>query len=382
MIKIVVIDKDLLTHQIVEVLVPFPCSIISVSKKQDINSEINRHLPDTIFIRTEDDESESLQLLEKLHEEKPHIPIIMLHPKPDYRFAMSAIKHGAYHFLCIPHDFQELPSIIHGLARLILKNSLSGVNENSEELNRIKGESACCSKLKKEIAAAAPSEIPVLILGETGTGKELVAQALHDLSHRNKGPFVPINCAAIPNDLLETELFGCRRGAFTGAVDRLGFFEKSHQGTLFLDEIGELSLPSQAKLLRVLETKTVTPLGSTDIIPANPRFISATNDSIEKKLKDNHFRTDLLFRINTIVIHVPPLRKRKEDIPLLANYFLNKMADPYRKKKISINALEKLSTHQWPGNVRELGNTVERAAVSCEGPIIRPHHISFFNLKL
>ena len=369
-----------MTHKIVEVLVPFPCRIISISAGQNVKTEINRHIPDTILIRTEEDESESLQLLKKLHEDKPHIPIIMLHPKPDYRFAVSAIKHGAYHFLCVPHDFQELPAIIHGLARLIIKNSVSGVGEYSEELNRIIGESPCCRRLKKEIVTAAATEIPVLILGETGTGKELVAQALHDLSPRNRNAFIPINCASIPNDLLETELFGCRRGAFTGAVDRPGFFEKSHGGTLFLDEIGDLPLPSQAKLLRALETKTVTPLGSTDIIPANPRFISATNETLEKKLKDNQFRTDLLFRINTIVIHIPPLRKRKEDIPLLADYFLQKMANPYRDKKISINALEKLYTHHWPGNIRELGNTVERAAVSCDGPVIRPHHISFFNL--
>lgn len=371
-----------MTHKIVEVLVPFPCHIISVSHRQNVSAEINRHGPDTIFIRTDEDESESLHLLKKLHEDKPHIPVIMLHPRPDYRFAMAAIKNGAYHFLCVPHDFQELPSIIHGLARLIIKNSIAAVNEYSEELNRIIGDSPGCRKLKKEISTAAATDIPVLILGETGTGKEMVAQALHALSPRSNRPFVPINCASIPNDLLETELFGCRRGAFTGAVDRPGFFEKSHGGTLFLDEIGELALPSQAKLLRALETKTVTPLGSTDIIPANPRFISATNDSLEKKLKDNQFRTDLLFRINTIVIHIPPLRKRKEDIPLLADYFLKKMTHPYNDKKISINAIEKLYTHQWPGNVRELGNTVERAAVSCEGPIIRPHHISFFNLKL
>ena len=234
MIKIVVIDRDLLTHQIVQVLVPFPCRVISVSSKENVRTEINRHSPDTIFIRTNEDESESLELLKSLHEEKPYIPIILLHPKPDYRLAMSAIKQGAYHFLCVPQDFPELPAIVHGLARLIIKNSLTSVNEKSEELACIIGQSQSCRKLKKEIAAAAPCDFSVLILGETGSGKELVAQTLHSLSLRNKAPFVPINCAAIPNELMETELFGSRRGAFTGAVDRVGFFEKSHGGTLFL----------------------------------------------------------------------------------------------------------------------------------------------------
>jgi transcriptional regulator with PAS, ATPase and Fis domain len=219
----------------------------------------------------------------------------------------------------------------------------------------------------------APSEATVLLLGETGTGKELVAQAIHRNSARSGGPFVTVNCAALPETLLESELFGHERGAFTGATTRKdGRFVLAHHGTLFLDEIGELTLPLQAKILRVLQAREFEPLGSTRSVKVDVRIITATNRELEKMVREGRFRDDLYYRLNVFPVVLPPLRERQEDLPALAEFFLKKFGEKNRRAGISLapEVLEAFKHYPWPGNIRELENVMERAVIVCQGTII------------
>jgi two-component system, NtrC family, response regulator HydG len=223
------------------------------------------------------------------------------------------------------------------------------------------------------LAMVAPSEATVLLLGETGTGKELVAQAIHRNSLRAAGPFVVVNCAALPETLLESELFGHERGAFTGATNRKeGRFVLAHHGTLFLDEVGELSLPIQAKLLRVLQAREFEPLGSTHTVKVDVRIITATNRDLEKMVREGRFRDDLFYRLNVFPVMLPPLRERQEDLPTLAAFFLQKFSEKNRREGISLapEVLEALRRYPWPGNIRELENVMERAVILCRETII------------
>jgi two-component system, NtrC family, response regulator HydG len=219
----------------------------------------------------------------------------------------------------------------------------------------------------------APSEATVLLLGETGTGKELVAQAIHRNSSRVAGPFVAVNCAALPEALLESELFGHERGSFTGATNRRdGRFVMAHQGTLFLDEVGELSLPIQAKILRVLQSREFEPLGSTHTVKVDVRIITATNRNLEKMVREGLFREDLFYRLNVFPVVLPPLRERQEDLPALAKYFLKQFGEKNRREGLSLapEVLEAFRRYAWPGNIRELENVMERAVIVCQGDTI------------
>lgn len=219
----------------------------------------------------------------------------------------------------------------------------------------------------------APSEATVLLLGETGTGKELVAHAIHRNSPRATGPFVAVNCAALPETLLESELFGHERGAFTGAANRKdGRFVLAHHGTLFLDEVGELTLPVQAKILRVLQAREFEPLGSTRTVKVDVRIITATNRDLEKMVREGRFREDLYYRLNVFPVVLPPLRERQEDLPALAEFFLKKFSEKNRREGISLapEVLEAFRRYAWPGNIRELENIMERAVIVCQGTVI------------
>ncbi|MFZ5448113.1 MAG: sigma-54 interaction domain-containing protein [Thermodesulfobacteriota bacterium] len=223
------------------------------------------------------------------------------------------------------------------------------------------------------LAMVAPSEATVLLLGETGTGKELVAQAIHRNSGRAAGPFVVVNCAALPETLLESELFGHERGAFTGANNRKdGRFVLAHHGTLFLDEVGELNLPIQAKILRVLQTREFEPLGSTRTVKVDVRIITATNRDLEKMVREGQFREDLYYRLNVFPVVLPPLRERQQDLPVLAEFFLKKFCEKNRREGISLTpeVLEAFQRYPWPGNIRELENVMERAVIICQGDTI------------
>jgi len=238
------------------------------------------------------------------------------------------------------------------------------------------GQSSSFQAVLKTVMKVAGTDATVLLFGESGTGKELIAKTIHFQSKRARGPFVAINCAAIPENLLEAELFGSEKGAFTGAVKRIGKFEQANGGTIFLDEVGELPISLQPKLLRVLQERTVEPLGSSKTIKVDVRIISATNKDLAEEIRKGNFREDLFWRLNVIPIYIPPLRDRKEDIPLLIEHYLKSFCSVY-KKSVSIDeeALKILVSYEWPGNVRELANTIERLVVMSESNVIKPHDL-------
>jgi transcriptional regulator with GAF, ATPase, and Fis domain len=241
------------------------------------------------------------------------------------------------------------------------------------DFSGVLGPSPRIREIFKLLEMVAPSEATVLLLGETGTGKELVAQAIHRNSPRVACPFVAVNCAALPEALLESELFGHERGSFTGATNRRdGRFVMAHQGTLFLDEVGELSLPIQAKILRVLQAREFEPLGSTRTVKVDVRIITATNRDLEKMVREGRFREDLFYRLNVFPVVLPPLRERQEDLPALAEFFLRKFGEKNRREGIALapEVLEAFRRYPWPGNIRELENVMERAVIVCQGNII------------
>ncbi len=293
--------------------------------------------------------------------------------------AVRATKLGAF-------DFIEKPLSL-GKVILVVRNAIEYLRLGDEnrrlraelgERQQILGGSVPMKALRQQIALTAPTNGRVLIYGESGTGKELVARALHASSSRNTMPFVEVNCAAIPEELIESEMFGHRKGSFTGASeDKVGKFQKADGGTLFLDEVGDMSLKTQSKVLRVLEEQRVEPLGSNQPVTVDVRVIAATNKKLEEEIGRNAFREDLFYRLNVIPFYVPSLRQRTEDIPVLAAHFLAAFSEAYGKKprEFSASAMNVLLSYPWPGNVRELKNLVERLVIMCPSPKIEPHHL-------
>jgi DNA-binding NtrC family response regulator len=311
---------------------------------------------------------DGIEVLEKLKESKPEVPVIMISGHGTIKIAVEATKNGAFDFLEKPPDLNRLLTSV--------RNALKSgelIQENREirkELHGstdIIGESPAIIKVKKMIEKVAASNSRVLITGENGTGKELVARAIHEKSKRASKKFVDVNCAAIPPDLLESELFGHEKGAFTGASSqRIGKFEQADGGTLFLDEIGDMSADSQAKVLRALQENQITRVGGTDRIDVDVRVLSATNQDLQEQIENGAFREDLFHRLNVIPIHLPPLRERANDITILANWFLDQLSEReivFAGKSFSDDALKMLEKQSWSGNIRELQNVVERLAL-------------------
>ena len=301
-------------------------------------------------------------------EENPLMPVIVMTAFGSVETAVLAIKEGAFDFITKPFDTDHLLVLMKRALetqRLMTENMLMKEEFSSQlGLPRIIGKSEKISEVAQQIQKVAPSKTTVLILGESGTGKELFARAIHYLSPRKEYPFVPINCAAIPRELLESELFGHERGAFTGAdFKKIGKFELADKGTVFLDEIGEMDTALQAKLLRVLQEGEIERLGGLKTIKIDVRVIAASNRDIEKAVSEKAFREDLYYRLSVFPVRIPLLRERAEDIPMLAEFFLNKYCAELKTplKSISAEALETMVEYQWKGNVRELENTIERA---------------------
>ncbi|HEV2196740.1 MAG TPA: sigma-54 dependent transcriptional regulator [Candidatus Acidoferrum sp.] len=310
----------------------------------------------------------------------PHPPaVIMISGHGTIETAVRATKLGAFDFIEKPLSLEKIILLVRNAIqqRRLEEENLLLRNELGHRYQVI-GDSVPMKALRQQIAVTAPTNGRVLIYGESGTGKELVAHALHAASLRAKGPFVEVNCAAIPEELIESELFGHIKGSFTGATeDKIGKFQKADGGTLFLDEIGDMSLRTQSKVLRVLEEQRFERVGSNLASNVDVRVIAATNKNLEQEIARGAFRQDLFYRLNVIPFYVPPLRDRREDIPTLANYFLREFSSEYSKKtrELSDSAMEILLRYPWPGNVRELRNLVERLVIICPQARIEPHHL-------
>jgi DNA-binding NtrC family response regulator len=323
-----------------------------------------------------------IEVLRASRDEESLRPVIVMTAYGSVENAVSAMKQGAYDFITKPFDTEHLLMLIRRALenqRLLAENILLREEISSRFLPPIVGKSPAMADLAEKIRRVAPAKSTVLLLGESGTGKELFARAIHWLSPRRDHPFVAINCAAIPKDLIETELFGYEKGAFTGAEKtKPGKLELADMGTVFLDEVGELDFSLQAKLLRALQENEIERVGGTRPIRIDARIVAASNRDIERAVAEKAFREDLFYRLNVFPLRIPPLRERKGDIPLLAEYFLSKYSAELKsgQKKLSAEAVEALAGYFWKGNVRELENAMERAVILSDGEWIRAKHLN------
>lgn len=335
-----------------------------------------------VDLKLNDGNADGIKLMEALHQAAPDMPVIILTAYGTIKNAVAAIKQGAYNYLTKPFDHHELlAQIRNGLEKVQLSREvkrLQALVSEQSNLSHIIGRSRPMQEILNKIRRAAGTDANICIYGESGTGKELVARSLHLLSARKDMPFVAINCASIPEGLLEAELFGYEKGAFTGAVKKKrGLFSQAHTGTLFLDEISETPLSMQVKLLRVLEEKQFYALSGEKPVIVDVRIIAAANRDLAKAVKAGAFREDLYYRLHVIPIHIPPLRERKADIPILAHHFLQKFTAPPNQKTAALSrgAMEKLMAYDWPGNVRELENTMEYAVAMSPASVIESDFI-------
>lgn len=345
--------------------------------------EPNVVLLDMNFSKGRSDGEEGLSWLRKIKELSPDTQVIMITAYGDVPKVVEAIKAGAADFVEKPWRNEKLLATIHAVfalsqAKAKLSEARTMQSAMSEAMGQpfsdVIGESEAMQAVLRTVAKVAGTDANILILGENGVGKEVIARAIHRQSHRAKAVFVPVDMGAIPESLCESELFGHKKGAFTGAVEnRVGRFQMAHGGTLFLDEIGNIPISMQPKLLQALQSLTITPVGSDRSSKVDIRLISATNQPLRELIAQGRFREDLLYRINTVEIHIPPLRERPGDVELLADHYLNLYARKYRKGELSVQpeVYQKLRSYAWPGNVRELQHMVERAVILCDGSTIK-----------
>lgn len=324
---------------------------------------------------------DGIEVLEKIFEISTEIPVIMISGHGNIDTAVEAIKKGAFDFLEKPLDLNRLLiTIRNALDKSTLITETRVLKRKITKTHEIIGDSNAISKVKEMIELVAPTDARVLITGDNGTGKELVARWLHEKSKRAEMPFIEVNCAAIPSELIESELFGHEKGSFTSAIkQRKGKFEQAHGGTLFLDEIGDMSLSAQSKVLRALQENKITRVGSDKDINVDVRIIAATNKNIQEEIRENHFREDLYHRISVILINIPPLNDRIEDIPLLAEHFNKLICEEYgmSTKTITGDAIKELQKINWSGNIREFRNVLERLIILCEKQITGKDVIAF-----
>lgn len=319
-----------------------------------------------------------LEILSAARATDPDMPVILMTAQATLQSAMQAVNEGAFYYIQKPFRNDELLAIVRRAAdvRSLRVENLSlkqEIRRHRGGVERPVGANKSWIEVLRVAETVAPTDSTVLLQGESGTGKEVVARYIHELSARSGGSFLSINCGALPEGLLESELFGHVKGSFTGAVkDKTGLFTAAGKGTFFLDEIGETTPATQVKLLRVLQHREVIPVGATEAIPVDTRVIAATNRDLEEEIKRGGFRSDLFYRLNVIALHLPPLRQRRDDIPLLADTFLHRIAASRGEepKTVGDDALETLLSYEWPGNVRELENALERAVILTHGPII------------
>ncbi len=324
-------------------------------------------------------EMDGIETLRRFREIRPDMPVIMVTGHGTIETAVKTTKMGAYDFIVKPPELQHLTLVVkHGLEESRLRQENESLRRSIERRHEIVGESKQIRTLKQQIALAGPTNGWVLIHGESGTGKELVARAIHRASRRSSGPFIEVNCAAIPQELIESELFGHEKGSFTGATGmKRGKFEIAHGGTIFLDEIADMSMATQAKVLRVLEGQEFQRVGGTKPLKTDVRVIAASNKNLADEIRKGSFREDLYYRLNVIPLEVPPLRDRTDDIPRLVRHFLQEFSAEYgqKAKTIDQDALNLFVRYQWPGNVRELRNIIERLIIMVPCPVLRVNDV-------
>ncbi|MEO8580797.1 MAG: sigma-54 dependent transcriptional regulator [Gemmatimonadales bacterium] len=339
----------------------------TIANAADGIAEYQKWRPHLVFLDVKMAGMDGMEALKKLRELDPNAVVVMISGHATIRTAVEATQLGAYEILEKPLDTDRILVMLrNALSSLDLKEENARLRESIDAPFEIVGKTPVMRALMEKIEKVAASPARVLITGENGTGKELVARALHRMSPRAGKPFVEVNCAAIPGELIESELFGHMKGSFTGAIsDRAGKFEQANKGTLFLDEIGDMSLAAQAKVLRVLQDNVITRIGGAKPISVDVRVIAATNKTLENEIAAGKFREDLYYRLNVVPIHVPPIRERREDINMLAQYFASTLSarEGIQPHTFTADALERLSSLDWPGNVRELRNTVERLLI-------------------
>ncbi len=382
---LVVDDDDLVLESLRMVLKEAGHKVKAVNSPRKALSLLEKGDYDLVITDMRMPEMSGIEFLEKVKEKDQGLPVIMITAYGTVDTAVTAMKKGASDYIMKPFSADELEVVVE---KALEAHRLREENVRLKELVRCQaevdeefiGESAPIKALKRELEKIARSDATVLVMGETGTGKELIARRIHALSQRAEGPYVRVNCAAIPDTLVEAELFGHEKGAFTGAVyTRKGKFELAHGGTILLDEIGEMPLHLQAKLLRVLQEGEVDRIGGSSPVKVDVRVVATTNRDLAQEVKEGRFREDLFFRLNVVPIYVPPLRERKEDIPLLAEAFLRRYSRKMGKeiKGITDSAMKVLLDYDWPGNVRELENCIHRAVVLCEGSYLEEELVSF-----
>jgi len=353
--------------------------VTAVSSGEECIEAVERRPFDLILLDIWLPGIDGLATLERINEHDGAPMVVMISGHGKIETAVRATKLGAFDFIEKPLSLDKtVLAVKNALDYLRLEKENRRLRAELEQRYQILGDSVPMKALRQQIALTAPTNGRVLIYGESGTGKELVARALHAQSSRAQGPFVEVNCAAIPEELIESELFGHRKGSFTGASeDKAGKFQKADGGTLFLDEVGDMSLKTQSKVLRALEEQRVEPIGSSEMAAVDVRVIAATNKKLEDEISRNAFREDLFYRLNVIPFTVPPLRDRTEDIPILARHFLAEFNRAYGKKpkELTPAAMEVLLRYPWPGNVRELKNLIERLVIMSPAQHIEPQHL-------
>ena len=366
-IVLIVDDEGSIRESLSEIFKDEGYYVLTSSSGEEAIETVKEQSPDLIFLDIWLSGIDGIQTLEEIKGLKPDLPIIMISGHGNIELAVKATRIGAYDFLEKPLSLERvLLAAKRALEKQALETEYKALKQDLTKRFRLIGSSQKMTVLKEQIDMAAQSNSRVLIMGESGSGKEIVARFLHENSKRVGKPCIEVNCAAIPQELIESELFGHEKGSFTGAFERKkGKFELADEGTLFLDEVGDMSLSAQSKVLRVIETQEFQRVGGSRNIKVDVRIIVATNKDLREEVKKGNFREDLLYRLDVIPIIVPPLRERKDDIPSLVEYFLEYFSSEYgqKLKKITPEAIKMLETHDWPGNIRELRNVIERLVI-------------------
>jgi two-component system nitrogen regulation response regulator NtrX len=371
---LIVDDEESVRKSLADVMRDEGYEVVTAASGREGIDLLNEVQPSLALLDIAMPEMDGIETLRRFREIRPDVPVIMVTGHGTIETAVKTTKMGAYDFMVKPPELAHLTLVVkHGLEEFRLREENESLRRSIERKSEIVGESVKIRTLKQQISLAGPTNGWVLINGESGTGKELVARAIHRSSKRASGPFVEVNCAAIPQELIESELFGHEKGSFTGATGmKRGKFEIAHHGTIFLDEIADMSLATQAKALRVLESQEFQRVGGTKTLKADVRVIAASNKNLADEIRKGTFREDLYYRLNVIPLEVPPLRERIDDIPRLVRHFLQEFSDEYgqKPKTIEDDALELFVRYPWPGNVRELRNFIERLIIMVPGPVL------------